>query len=107
MSGRLWLVGGAIAALVLLLGVLLLFGLIIGLNGYSEAKGGAILLAYLVLFVVTLGLALWGGVAGVRVAAARTGWPFWLVGPLGVLAAVLAALGLLLLGTLILLVATS
>jgi hypothetical protein len=91
MVGKLWLVGGAVALLVLLLGVVMFFGLLIGLNGYSEAKGGAILLAYLVAMVAALVLTVWGSIIGVQVAAARTGWSFWLLGPLAVVGAVLAA----------------
>lgn len=107
MNGRLWLVGGAVALLVLVLGAVMFFGMLIGLNGYSEAKGGAILLAYLGVIVVTLGLAIWGSVAGVQAVAARTGWSFWLVGPLSVVAATLAALVLMLLAAFILLVVMS
>ena len=43
------------------------------------------------MLVVTLGLAVWGSVAGAQAAAVRTGWSFWLVGPLSVLAGVLGA----------------
>jgi hypothetical protein len=107
MNGRLWLVGGAVALLVLVLGAVMFFGMLIGLNGYSEAKGGAILLTYLGVIVVTLGLAIWGSVAGVQAVAARTGWSFWLVGPLSVVAATLAALVLMLLAAFILLVVMS
>jgi hypothetical protein len=107
MIGKLWLVGGAVALLVLILGVVMLFGLLIGLNGYSEAKGGAILQAYLVLMVATLGLTVWGSVTGVQAAAARTGWSFWLLGPLAVAAAVLAAFVLMVLCAFVLLMVMS
>lgn len=106
MTGKLWLVGGVVALLVLALGGFMFFGLIIGLNGYSEAKGGAILLAYLVLLVATLGLTVWGSVVGLQ-AAARTGWSFWLLGPLTVAAAVLAAFVLMALCAVVLLVLMS
>jgi hypothetical protein len=107
MSGRLWLVGGVVALLVLALGALLFFGLLLGLNGYSEAKGGAILLAYLGVIAVTLGLAIWGSVVGVQAVAARTGWSFWLLGPLTVATAALAALALMVLGAFVLLLLLS
>lgn len=98
MRGGLWLVRGAVAALVLALGALLFFVLMLGLNGYSEAKGGAILLAYLGVVAATLGLSTWGSVAGVRAVAARTGWPLWLLGPLTVAATALVAFALMALG---------
>jgi hypothetical protein len=106
MTGKLWLVGGTTALLGLALGALLFFGLLIGLNGYSEAKGGAILLVYLVLLVAILGLVVWGSVAGVQVAA-RTGWSFWLLGPLAVLVALIVAFVLMALSAAVLLVVMS
>jgi hypothetical protein len=107
MTGKLWLVGSVVALIVLAFGALMFFGLLIGLNGYSEAKGGAILGAYLVSLVATLGLTVWGSVAGVQAAAARTDWSFWLIGPLAVAAAVLVALVLMALCAFILLAVLS
>ena len=97
MTGKLWLVGGGTALLVLALGAFMLFGMVIGLNGYSGDQGGAMLLVYALSMLLTLGLSVWGSVAGAQALAARTGWSFWLLGPLSVLGGALAAFLLMLL----------
>jgi hypothetical protein len=103
MTRKLWLVGGGTAVLALALGVLMFFGMLVGLNGYSGEQGGAILLAYACSMILTLALSVWGSVAGAHALAARTGWSFWLLGPLSVLGGTLAAFLLMLLCALILL----
>src|SRR5690606_22411103 len=90
MTGKFWLVGGVVALLVLALGAFLFFGLLLGLNGFISLQL-PILEIYLASLVVTLGLTVWGSVVGAQAAADRTGWSFWLVGPLSVLAGVLGA----------------
>ncbi len=102
MTAKLWLVGGVVAVLVLALGAFMFFGMLLGLNGFISLQL-PILEIYLASLVVTLGLAVWGSVAGAQAAAARTGWSFWLVGPLSVLAAVLGAFVLMLLCAIVLL----
>ncbi len=104
MTGRLWLVGGGTALLVLALGAFMFFGMLVGLNGYSGAQGGAILLAYAISMIITLGLSVWGSVAGAQTLVARTGWSFWLLGPLSVLGGALAAFLLMLLCAVVLLI---
>jgi hypothetical protein len=101
-TAKLWLVGGVVAVLVLALGAFMFFGMLLGLNGFISLQL-PILEIYLASLVVTLGLAVWGSVAGAQAAAARTGWSFWLVGPLSVLAAVLGAFVLMLLCAIVLL----
>lgn len=102
MTGKLWLVGGVVALLVLALGTFMFFGMLLGLNGFTSLQL-PILEIYAALLVVTLGLTVWGSVAGAQAAAARTGWSFWLVGPLTVVAAVLGAFVLMLLCAMVLL----
>jgi hypothetical protein len=103
MTGKLWLVGGGTALLALALGVFMFFGMLVGLNGYSGEQGGAILLAYALSMILTLGLSVWVSVVGAQALAARTTWSFWLLGPLSVLGGVLAAFLLMLLCAVILL----
>lgn len=102
MSGKLWLVGGVVAVVVLALGAFMFFGMTLGLNGFVSLQL-PILEIYAALLVVTLGLSVWGSVAGAQAAAARTGWSFWLVGPLSVLAGVLGAFVMMLLCAIVLL----
>jgi hypothetical protein len=102
MTGKLWLVGGVVAVLVLALGVFMFFGMLLGLNGFISLQL-PILEIYAALLVVTLGLTVWGSVVGAQAAAARTSWSFWLVGPLSVLVAVLGAFVLMLLCAMVLL----
>jgi hypothetical protein len=102
MIGKLWLVGGVVAVLVLALGAFMFFGMVLGLNGFTSLQL-PILEIYLALLVVTLGLTVWGSVAGAQAAAARTGWSFWLIGPLAVAAGVLGAFALMLLCAMVLL----
>lgn len=102
MTGKLWLVGSVVALLVLALGAFMFFGMVLGLNGFISLQL-PILEIYLGLLVVTLGLVVWGSVAGAQAAAARTDWSFWLIGPLAVAAGVLGAFALMLLCAMILL----
>ena len=102
MTGKLWLVGGTVGLLVLALAAFMFFGMLLGLNGFISLQL-PILEIYAALLVVTLGLTVWGSVAGAQAATARTGWSFWLVGPLAVAAGVLGAFVLMLLGAMVLL----
>lgn len=77
---RHWLILGLTASINLVIGAVGAFTLLIALNGFPEATGGAILLAYAVLFMLMLigaGVAQW---AALKFITARPQWPLWLAG---------------------------
>ena len=82
--------------LLLVAGVVWLFGLLVALNGVSEAKATPILVGYLVLLVFTVILAGIAGGWGARAFTGVTNWSIWLTGPLTIL--VVNVVGIIVIG---------
>lgn len=102
---RHWLILGLTAFINLVIGAFGAFTLLIALNGFPEATGGAILLAYGGLFLLLLigaGVAQW---AALKFIIARTQWPLWLAGPALILATVLVVSVALAVGVLVIMLA--
>lgn len=92
MQIRHWLIIALTAFINLLIGLFGAFTLLIALNGFPESTGGAILLAYGLLFVVVLigaGVAQW---AALKLVSTHTQWPLWVAG-LGLVVATPVVMG--------------
>lgn len=105
-----WLILGLTAFINLVIGAFGAFTLLIALNGFPEATGGAILLAYAVLFLFMLigaGVAQWAALKFITAPtqSARTQWPLWLVGPALILVTVFAVGAALAVGVLVIMLA--
>src|SRR5262245_6703652 len=105
MSTTSWLIAGITVFVALILGAFGFFALLIGLNGVSESTGGAILLSYLVLLLLTLLLAFQISRWSVTTVSAHTGWSLWAIALLTILSTTIVVAAILILGSLVLIFA--
>ncbi|HMN30386.1 MAG TPA: hypothetical protein PKE45_19705 [Caldilineaceae bacterium] len=86
-----WLVPSIAVFSLLLVGSVGLFALLIALNGVSEARGGPLIVIYLVLLLVVTLFTLWASRWSLQRLSLRTNWPLWLRVPIALLAPVAVA----------------
>ncbi len=93
-----WIIPAITGVIALLLGALLFFMVILGLNGFTEKQAEPMLLATLVLILGNIVLSAWLSGWLTRMMQARTEVSMWLIGPLAVLGATLVGGMLLMVG---------
>jgi hypothetical protein len=104
MRVALWLVPGITFASMLVLGSFGFFILLVGLNGVSEAKGGRLLTAYLIVLLAATIFSIWASRWSVQTLTSRSNWSLWVSAPLSIVAAVLIAAAIVVVASFILLV---
>jgi hypothetical protein len=104
MRVALWLVPGITLASMLVLGSFGFFLLLVGLNGVSEAIGGRLLAAYLIILLVATIFSVWASRWSVQTLASRSTWSLWVSAPLSIVATVLIAASIVVVASFILLV---
>lgn len=89
------------ALLMIVFGVFWMFMWLVGTNGYSGSQGGTILAANLVLVILSIivSSAASGWLTGKL--EARAGWPVWAVAPLVIVGVLVAAVIVLIAGSLL------
>jgi hypothetical protein len=95
-----WLVPGVAVAGLLAVGSVLFFGLLVALNGVSEATATRILVSFLVLLGATLIFTPWASRRTMQKLTLRTNWSHWVCAPLVAIPAVLVATAVLIFGAL-------
>jgi hypothetical protein len=88
----------------LVLGSFGFFLLLVGLNGVSEAIGGRLLAAYLIILLVATIFSVWASRWSVQTLASRSTWSLWVSAPLSIVATVLIAASIVVVASFILLV---
>jgi membrane protease YdiL (CAAX protease family) len=97
MQKAMWLVPGLSTVILLFVGTVVLFSLMVVLNGFSGTSGGIMLASFLVLLVATLFFAAWASRRSLQALVSRTNWPLWISSLLIIMATVVIASGILLL----------
>lgn len=93
-----WLVPSLAVVSLLVIGGFGFLGLLVALNGVSEARGGPLIIVYLILFVATLIFASWASRQGLQRLTLRTNWSPWVSAPVAILATVALATAILTVG---------
>ena len=96
-----WLAPMLAAVGLLFNGVLGAFFLLVALNGASEARGGALLIAYLLLLLADLAFAVWASRWSMQKLSLRTRWPLWVQTSIAVVATLFVATAALSIGFLV------
>jgi hypothetical protein len=104
MRVALWLVPGITLASMLVLGSFGFFILLVGLNGVSEAKGGRLLTAYLIVLLAATIFSIWASRWSVQTLTSQSNWSLWVSAPLSIVATVLIAAAIVVVASFILLV---
>ena len=104
MRVALWLVPGITLASMLVLGSFGFFILLVGLNGVSEAKGGRLLTAYLIVLLLATIFSIWASRWFVQTLTSRSNWSLWVSAPLCIVATVLITAAIVVVASFILLV---
>ncbi|RIK30958.1 MAG: hypothetical protein DCC55_37020 [Chloroflexi bacterium] len=93
-----WLVPSLAVASLLVVGSFGLLGLLVALNGVSEARGGPLVITYLVLLLATIVFALWASRWSFQRLTLRTTWSLWVRAPIAIIATVALATAILVTG---------
>lgn len=83
-----WLVPSLAVTSLLLIGAFGFFGLLVALNGVSEARGGPLVITYLILLLATTVLTTWVSRWSLQKLTLRTTWSPWVRAPMAIVVAV-------------------
>lgn len=89
------------ALVMIAFGAFWMFMWLVGTNGYSEAKGGTILAANLVLVILSIVVSSAASAFLTGFLERKNGWSFFAAAPLSIVAVVAAAVAVLFVGSLI------
>jgi EamA domain-containing membrane protein RarD len=98
MRTALWLVTSLSVISLLVIGSFGFLGMLVALNGVSEARGGPLVITYLVLLLALLVFVLWASRWSLQRLAKRTAWSLWVSAPLAIVATVALATAILAIG---------
>jgi hypothetical protein len=104
MGKAVWIVPGLTVAILLLIGLSLLFGMLVLMNGFSGSSASILLGAFLILLIAMLPFGGWVSRWGVQTLALRTHWSLWVCAPVTMVTTIAVVSGILFLGMILILV---